>query len=104
MWGVVAGWMLESVCVYARSLSQGRPAFWHVAAVAEVAWLAALLPLFHMHAYLSVGFVSVPLLALRPRKSWLAFWVPALLLASPRLLGAATHAAGGGFVHLQFVG
>ncbi|HVF43954.1 MAG TPA: hypothetical protein VM936_13115 [Pyrinomonadaceae bacterium] len=64
--------------------------------------LAGLLPLFHMHAYFSVGFVSVALFALRPRKSWLAFWIPALLLASPQLLGAATHAAGGGFVHLQF--
>ena len=64
--------------------------------------LAGLLPLFHMHAYFSVGFVSVALFALRPNKSWLAFWIPALLLASPQLLGAATHAAGGGFVHLQF--
>ncbi|HKG15574.1 MAG TPA: hypothetical protein VKB12_19800 [Pyrinomonadaceae bacterium] len=64
--------------------------------------LAGLLPLFHMHAYFSVGFVSVALFTLRPGRSWLAFWVPALLLASPQLLGAATHAAGGGFVHLQF--
>ena len=63
--------------------------------------LAGLLPLFHMHAYFSVGFVSVALFALRPRKSWLAFWIPALLLAAPQLLGAATHAAGGGFVHFQ---
>jgi hypothetical protein len=63
--------------------------------------LAGLLPLFHMQAYFSVGFVSVALFALRPRKAWLAFWVPALLLASPQLLGAAGHAAGGGFVHLQ---
>lgn len=63
--------------------------------------LAGLLPLFHMHAYFSVGFVSVALFALRPGRSWLAFWIPALLLAAPQLLGAATHAAGGGFVHLQ---
>lgn len=63
--------------------------------------LAGLLPLFHMHAYFSVGFVSVALFALRPKVSWLAFWIPALLLAAPQLLGAATHAAGGGFVHLQ---
>jgi hypothetical protein len=63
--------------------------------------LAGLLPLFHMHAYFSVGFVSVVLFALRPRRSWLAFWVPAVLLAAPQLLGAAGHASGGGFVHLQ---
>lgn len=63
--------------------------------------LAGLLPLFHMHAYFAAGFVSVALFALRPRKEWLAFWVPALLLAAPQLLGAANHAAGGGFVHVQ---
>lgn len=63
--------------------------------------LAGLLPLFHMHAYFSVGFVSVALFALRPRKAWLAFWIPAVLLAAPQLLGAAGHASGGGFVHLQ---
>src|SRR4051812_28762523 len=63
--------------------------------------LAGLLPLFHMHAYFSVGFVSVALFALRPGKSWLAFWTPAVLLAAPQLLGAAGHASGGGFVHLQ---
>lgn len=77
-----------------------RPSATRVLAVAGV--LAGLLPLFHMHAYFSVGFVSVALFALRPNRSWLAFWIPALLLASPQLLGAATHAAGGGFVHLQF--
>jgi hypothetical protein len=63
--------------------------------------LAGLLPLFHMHAYFSVGFVSVALFALRPRKAWLAFWIPAVLLAAPQLLGAVGHASGGGFVHLQ---
>jgi hypothetical protein len=63
--------------------------------------LAGLLSLFHMHAYFSVGFVSVALFALRPRKAWLAFWIPAVLLAAPQLLGAASHASGGGFVHIQ---
>jgi hypothetical protein len=64
--------------------------------------LAGLLPLFHMHAYFSVGFVSVALFALRPSRSWLAFWIPAVLLAAPQLLGATSHAAGGGFLHVQF--
>jgi hypothetical protein len=76
-----------------------RPRSTRVLFVAGV--LAGLLPLFHMHAYFSVGFVSVALFALRPRKVWLAFWVPAVLLAAPQLLGAAGHASGGGFVHLQ---
>ena len=63
--------------------------------------LAGLLPLFHMHAYFSVGFVSVALFALRPRRNWLAFWIPAALLAAPQVLRAAGHASGGGFLHLQ---
>jgi hypothetical protein len=63
--------------------------------------LAGLLPLFHMHAYFAVGFVSVALFALRPNRNWLAFWVPTVLLAAPQVIGAAGHAAGGGFVHLQ---
>ena len=46
LWGVVAGWMFESVCVYALARAEGRLAFWHVAAVTEVAWLAALLLFF----------------------------------------------------------
>jgi hypothetical protein len=78
---------------------EARPYTTRVMLVAGV--LAGLLPLFHMHAYFSVGFVSVALFALRPRKVWLAFWIPAVLLAAPQLLGAAGHASGGGFVHLQ---
>src|SRR3982751_1129426 len=46
LWGVVAGWMVESLCVYALARAQGRMSFWQVAAVSEVVWLAALLLLF----------------------------------------------------------
>ncbi|HEX8354709.1 MAG TPA: hypothetical protein VF611_17510 [Pyrinomonadaceae bacterium] len=63
--------------------------------------LAGLLPLFHTHTYVAVGLVSVLLFLLRPRRVWLAFWVPAVLLAAPHLLELARHAAGGQVVRLQ---
>src|ERR1051325_6839162 len=46
LWGVVAGWMFESLCVYALARAEGRLSFWQVAVVNEGVWLAALLLLF----------------------------------------------------------
>jgi hypothetical protein len=63
--------------------------------------LAGLLPLFHTHTYMAVGLVSVFLFALRPRRVWLAFWTPAVLLAAPHLFALARHADAGSFVRLQ---
>jgi hypothetical protein len=63
--------------------------------------LAGLLPYFHTHTYVAVGFVSVFLFLLRPRREWVAFWAPALLMAAPQLFALAPHAAGGGVVRLQ---
>ncbi len=63
--------------------------------------LAGLLPLFHTHSYIAVGFVSVVLFLLRPRRAWLWFWAPALLLASPHLFELARHAGAGQIVRLQ---
>ncbi len=65
--------------------------------------LAGLLPLFHTHTYLAVGLVSVFLFALRPRRAWLAFWTPAVLLALPHFASLAGHVAAGapGFIHFQ---
>jgi hypothetical protein len=63
--------------------------------------LAGLLPLFHTHTYVAVGLVSIFLFLMRPRLAWLAFWMPAVLLAAPHLLGLASRAAGGGVVRLQ---
>ncbi|HLM55027.1 MAG TPA: hypothetical protein VK422_02800, partial [Pyrinomonadaceae bacterium] len=62
--------------------------------------LAGVLPLFHAHTYAAVVFVSLLLFALRPRRAWLAFWTPALLLAAPQLFGLASHVSGGGFLRL----
>lgn len=63
--------------------------------------LAGLLPLFHTHSYVAVGFVSVVLFLLRPRRAWLWFWAPAVLLASPQLFELARHAGAGQIVRLQ---
>src|SRR4051812_5348981 len=43
LWGVVAGWMFESLCVYGLARFEGRLTFWQVATVCLAAWLAALL-------------------------------------------------------------
>ncbi len=64
--------------------------------------LAGLLPLFHTHTYIAVGLVSIGLFALRPRREWLAFWTPAVLLATPQLMALSTHASGSGIVHFFF--
>ncbi|HEX8148740.1 MAG TPA: hypothetical protein VF591_16275 [Pyrinomonadaceae bacterium] len=63
--------------------------------------LAGALPVFHTHSYVAVGFVSVALFSLRPRRAWLWFWAPAVLLASPHLFELARHAGAGQIVRLQ---
>jgi hypothetical protein len=64
--------------------------------------LAALLPSFHAHSYGAVGLVSGILFLIRPRRTWLAFWLPAVLLSLPQLAQLATHVGASGFVHFQF--
>ena len=64
--------------------------------------LAGLLPLFHTHTYIGVGLVSIGLFALRPRREWLAFWTPAVVIAAPQLLALSARASGNGIVHLFF--
>jgi hypothetical protein len=63
--------------------------------------LAGVLPVFHTHSYIAVGFVSVVLFLLRPRREWLWFWAPAVLLAAPQLFELARHAGAGQIVRLQ---
>jgi hypothetical protein len=63
--------------------------------------LTGALPLFHTHSYIAVGFTSVVLFLLRPRREWLWFWAPAVLLASPHLFELARHAGAGQIVRLQ---
>jgi hypothetical protein len=63
--------------------------------------LAGMLPLFHTHSYIAVGFVSVALFLLRPRRAWLWFWVPAVALAAPHVFELTRHAGVGQIVRLQ---
>ena len=63
--------------------------------------LAGLLPAFHAHSYAAVGLVSGILFVMRPRRAWLAFWLPAVLFALPELARLASHVAASGFAHFQ---
>ena len=57
--------------------------------------IAGLLPLFHFHAYAVVIFVSSILFLIRPRRVWLAFWIPAVLIALPQWRDFGSHIATG---------
>jgi hypothetical protein len=57
--------------------------------------LAGVLPLFHTHTYIAVGLVSAILFGLRPRRVWLAFWIPAIVIAAPQILSLAQRASMG---------
>lgn len=63
--------------------------------------LTGLVPLFHSHSYITLGLISGFLFLLRPRRVWLAFWLPAVLLAVPQLTGAPTALASRHFLYLQ---
>lgn len=62
--------------------------------------LAGTLPYFHPHSYIAVCFISGALFILRPRRVWLIFWAPALLLALPQILNLTAH-VGQGFMRFQ---
>jgi hypothetical protein len=63
--------------------------------------LAGGLPFFHVHSYAAVGLVSGVLFLLRPRRVWLAFWVPAIVLAFPQFLDLGGQLAATGFARFQ---
>jgi hypothetical protein len=63
--------------------------------------LAGLLLLFHSHTFIAVGLLSVFLFLVRPRRVWLAFWLPALVVAAPHLISLKSHVTGGGFIRFQ---
>jgi len=65
--------------------------------------LAGCLPYFHTHTYIAAGVVSLILFAMRPRREWIGFWGPAVLLATPQIFWLALHARGGpGIVRVFF--
>ena len=76
-----------------------KPGSWRLLAGAGL--FTGLLPYFHPHSYGAVGLVSGILFIMRPRRVWLAFWLPAVLLALPRLAPLASHLADSGFAHFQ---
>jgi hypothetical protein len=57
--------------------------------------IAGLLPLFHYHAYAVVVFTSCILFLIKPRRVWLAFWLPAALIALPQWRDFGSHIATG---------
>ncbi|HYP52310.1 MAG TPA: hypothetical protein VEQ42_02155, partial [Pyrinomonadaceae bacterium] len=72
---------------------------WRVLLPAGV--LTGLLPFFHTHTYAAVGLVSGFLFLLRPRRAWLAFWLPAVLLAAPHFANLSGHVSAHGFLRFQ---
>jgi hypothetical protein len=63
--------------------------------------LAGLLPFFHLHSYAAVGLISGFLFLLRPRRVWLVFWIPAIVLALPRFPELGGQLAVTGFIRFQ---
>jgi len=63
--------------------------------------LTGITPLFHAHVYMGIGLISGFLFLLQPRRQWLAFWVPAVLLALPYLLNLVGHVSANSFMRLQ---
>lgn len=72
---------------------------WKVLLAAGI--LAGLLPFFHVHSYAAVGLISGFLFLLRPRRVWLVFWLPAVVLAFPRFLELTGPIGATGFLRLQ---
>ena len=63
--------------------------------------LTGLLPQFHTHVYMGLGLISGFLFLLSPRRQWLAFWAPAVLLALPHLIEVLGHVSGNSFMRWQ---
>lgn len=63
--------------------------------------ITGLLPLFHTHSYAIIGFISCVFFVIRPRRVWLAFWIPAVLLAMPQMLNLGGHLSSGAFLRYQ---
>lgn len=53
---------------------------------------------FHTHSYIAIGLISVVLFILRPRISWVFFWMPAVFIALPNLVPLSQRASGASVV------
>jgi hypothetical protein len=63
--------------------------------------MTGLLPLFHTHSYMALGFISCFLFLVKPRMVWIAYWLPAVALALPQLWGLGSHVSSGTFMKYQ---
>ncbi len=53
------------------------------------------------HILIAVAIIALALFALKPRRVWFAFFIPAILMGLPFLITAVSHATGGGFMRFQ---
>lgn len=72
---------------------------WRLLAAAGV--VTGMLPLYHTFSYMAVGLVSGFLFLLAPRRTWPAYWLPAVALALPQLGDITHHATSHGFMYLN---
>jgi len=97
------GLSLGLIILSCFAMSWARPApkweDWLKFVVAGV--LAGLLPYFHVHSYIAVGLISGVLFLLRPRRIWLCFWLPAIIMALPRFLEFSGNLTTIGFARFQ---
>ncbi|HEX8137887.1 MAG TPA: hypothetical protein VF544_09885 [Pyrinomonadaceae bacterium] len=85
--------------VWQESVRGGRWSGWR--SLLGAGLLAGVLPFFHVHSYIAVGLIGSVLFLLRPRRVWLVFFAPSILLALPQLIPLMGHAGQQGFFRLH---
>lgn len=100
LFGLSLGLIIFSCFAIVWKVQDDRQPNRHWVLLAGAGFIAGVLPWFHTHTYFAVGFVSLALWLIRPRRIWLAFWIPAVLLAMPHLAGLLRHANETGFIRL----
>lgn len=103
LYGFAVAWMVLDLVAAAwvrlGEPERGKWPAWRLLAVAGT--LTATLPFFHSFSYMALGLLSVLWFLLRPQRVWLAYWLPALLLAIPQFGSTTSHVARAGFMKLQ---
>jgi hypothetical protein len=102
LFGFAAGFMIITLFALAwqRWSADAEPQPWgQWRLLAAAGLLTGMLPLYHTFTYMAVGLLSGFLFLVAPRRTWLAYWLPAVCIALPQLGGIADHAAGKGFMY-----